>query len=286
MSWFGFGRGRHSYHTRSASHRDERSKAAKEMAAKIAQQKSEEEKQEKAEEQAHETAIALHGFDRSHGPWDVHDSGIPDRAYADLGALKLPEISGMQVRLGVDESQRVMNAVITIGDSSLQLTVLAASRNHPIWNEVRARLSKGQVPRVIEGPFGQEVMVDIPIASGHVVPIRIVGVDGPRWMLRGIFSGAAAQKGSPDYDSMNKLFRSVVVDRGQEPVAPMDMIPLTLPEGLQNTQEESGDENAQSQDDSATQVPSSKPNGPLVKGVNGSQTQNILQRGDLFSEVR
>lgn len=282
MSFFGFGHGRHRNHMNNAKHQGEHAHEHTRIAHKI-----EVENLQKTENQAHQIAVALTGFDRSHGPWDVHDSGIPDRAYADLGALKIPEISGMQVRLGVDEnSQRVMNAIVTIGDSSVQFTVLAASRNRPIWNEVRSRIAIGKAPHVVDGPFGQEVMVDIPLQSGRLVPVRIVGVDGPRWMVRGIFSGGAAQKDSPDYKKMNDLFRSVVVDRGQEPVAPMDIVPLTLPESLQKEEDQEAN-NTQSGTQTATdKVPSSKPNGPLVKGMDASQTQNVLQRGDLFSEVR
>ena len=44
----------------------------------------------------------------------------------------------------------------------------------------------------------------------------IVGVDGPRWMLRGIFSGPAAEDPkSPEAEILNRFFSDIVVDRGE-----------------------------------------------------------------------
>lgn len=40
--------------------------------------------------------------------------------------------------------------------------------------------------------FGTELTLPVVVKGGRKVVTRIVGVDGPRWMLRGIFSGKAA----------------------------------------------------------------------------------------------
>jgi hypothetical protein len=61
-----------------------------------------------------------------------------------------------------------------------------------------------------------------------VTPVRFVGVDGPRWFLRGMLAGAPAQddaQAKPFLDT----FRGVVVVRGSEPLPVRDPVPLRLP---------------------------------------------------------
>ena len=235
---------------------------------------SHEEAEQAFDEQAYQNLV----FDRSNGPWDVDDEDIPDESYIDLGCLKLPHFENTQIRFGVDqETNRVMNVTLTQSGSSLQLTVLAAPRYHGIWNEVRAGINHGEAPHEVDGTFGKEVLLSIPLPTGQEVPTRIVGVDGPRWMLRGIFTGKAAVAGTEDAGAFDKLFRSLVVDRGEEPVAPKDIIALTLP--VVNPQESEGE-------DDEDGIPDARPRGPLSKDEQATQGHNILQRRDMFSEVR
>jgi hypothetical protein len=57
---------------------------------------------------------------------------------------------------------------------------------------------------------------------------RFLGVDGPRWFLRGILSGpAAASAGAAG--ELEEAFRQIVVVRGSEPMPVRDQLPLTLP---------------------------------------------------------
>lgn len=260
MSFFGFGRKRKAKKAEEAEEA-KKAQARTDLSADPAPRESEE---------------------RHHGPWDVSDPSIPDRPYVDLGVLKIPEDQSLQYRLGVDpDSHRVLSVTVTKGGSSLQMSVLAASRNEPLWDTVRERINQGEAPQEVDGVFGKEILVSVPVPSGAIVPTRIVGTDGPRWMLRGIFTGSAAREGGADKKDFDDYYSSVVVDRGQEPVAPMDTIALTMPSAP-----EEDDSEETEQENGAASVPSSCPNGPFVKGQDASQTQNILQRGDLFSEMR
>ena len=70
-------------------------------------------------------------------------------------------------------------------------------------------------PRVPDGAAGKRLA-------------RFVGVDGPRWFLRGVIGGAA----TADVDAaaqVEDLFRSIVVVRGGTPMPPRDLIPLRMP---------------------------------------------------------
>jgi hypothetical protein len=60
----------------------------------------------------------------------------------------------------------------------------------------------------------------------------VVGVDGPRWLLRGTVLGRAAIE--PDAAAqLEDSFRRVIVVRGSEPMAPREPLGLTLPAGAQ-----------------------------------------------------
>ena len=64
-------------------------------------------------------------------------------------------------------------------------------------------------------------------ASG-LRPIRFVGVDGPRWFLRGLFAGAAAADPAAAAP-LEAVLREVVVVRGDHPMPPRDLLELRLP---------------------------------------------------------
>ena len=63
-------------------------------------------------------------------------------------------------------------------------------------------------------------------------PSRMWVAEGPRWLLRGIVYGQAAVEDDPESpvvaDVLN-AFRQVVVRRGDEAMAPGDLLPLTMP---------------------------------------------------------
>jgi hypothetical protein len=65
----------------------------------------------------------------------------------------------------------------------------------------------------------------------------VIGVDGPRWLLRGTLLGRAAvePEAAPP---MEQALRNVVVVRGSEPMAPRESLALRLPAGAQADAEE------------------------------------------------
>ena len=67
---------------------------------------------------------------------------------------------------------------------------------------------------------------------------RFVGVDGPRWFLRGVISGAAVLGDDKAAASVEEVFRTVVVDRGDDPRPPRELLPMTLPADLVAAAEE------------------------------------------------
>lgn len=176
------------------------------------------------------------------GPYDV--SEVPDLgARADLGALRIPVINGMQLRMELDRAtQQITGATIMLpqagGVSSLQLQAFAAPKSSGIWDEIRAEIagSIGNTPGGsaddVPGEFGRELIANIsrsgPDGSLNVRRARFVGHDGPRWFVRGVISGPAAN--DPEAAKvLEDVFRNLVVVRDNTAKPPRDLLPLTLP---------------------------------------------------------
>lgn len=173
------------------------------------------------------------------GPWDISEEPEDGVVRLDFGSLKIPGVEGMDVNLEIEEeSQTVVAITIVIDEGGLQLQAFAAPRNGDYWPEVRGELaagitSSGGVADVVEGSLGQEVRATVPVTNEEGTQetqhVRFVGVDGPRWLLRGVFLGAAAvdERASEVFED---IFTGCVVTRGNQPMAPGEMLPLELPE--------------------------------------------------------
>ncbi len=171
------------------------------------------------------------------GPFDEREANAV-RPYVDLGGVKILPRDGLHLRLEVEEgSKRVVAVALDYAGSTLQIQPFAAPRSTGLWNEIRAQiaeqiLKQGGSTTPKNGPFGPELLAEIPtVASGGDGTTRLarfVGVDGPRWFLRGVIAG----EGALDVTAAAKieeLFRSVVVVRGSTPMPPRDLIPLHMP---------------------------------------------------------
>jgi hypothetical protein len=59
-------------------------------------------------------------------------------------------------------------------------------------------------------------------------PVRFIGVDGPRWFLRAVLSGQSAIDDSAAAPLL-EVVRATVVVRGDEAMAPRELLSLKLP---------------------------------------------------------
>lgn len=171
---------------------------------------------------------------REHGPYDRSEvSDVTDRL--DLGGLLVPGVDGMEMRLELDQSTGDVVAVTChLGESVLQLQAFAAPRTLGIWDDIRDEIAAGienagGSAQVFDGPHGTELAVMMPSGPGQYTPARFVGVDGPRWFLRGFLTGPAATDSTAAAPLLH-LFSEVVVVRGDHAMAPREMLPLRLPE--------------------------------------------------------
>ena len=172
------------------------------------------------------------------GPFDESEAN-PVRPYVDLGGVKVLPREGLHLRLEVEEgTKRVVAIGLDYANSTLQVQPFAAPRTSGLWHEIRAQISdqiarQGGTTTVREGAFGPELLAQIPVAAGEgqagqMRLARFIGVDGPRWFLRGVIAGEAAV--DPAAAALvEDLFRSIVVVRGSTPMPPRDLIPLRMP---------------------------------------------------------
>lgn len=174
------------------------------------------------------------------GPLDISEiQGV--RPYIDFGSLRVPSRDELQMRLEVEESsQRIVAVSMDYQGSSLQLQAFAAPKNEGIWHEIRSQMRQSIVTQGGEieervGSFGPELLAKIPLndesgnRTGHRLA-RFIGVDGPKWFLRGVIGGAALNDARAAAD-IDDLFRSVVVVREDIPLPPKDLLTLTIPGG-------------------------------------------------------
>ena len=180
------------------------------------------------------------GTDSGSGPYDLADVDDPGAggSRVDLGGIWLPGRPGLEVRIEADQTTGEVVAVTAVlGDGALQLQPFAAPRSEGIWDEVRTEIragitAQGGTVDEVTGPLGPELRTRVPARSADgsqtVQPARFVGVDGPRWFLRGVITGGPALDPGTDAELV-ALFRDVVVVRGNDPMAPRDLIPLRLP---------------------------------------------------------
>ncbi len=209
---------------------------------------------------------------RSSGPYDVTEvdsiESTEESPKVDLGSLILTPVPGSELRLQVaEETGEIVSAMLVIEtiveppagasqktqaySSALELGAYAAPRSGGLWAELRDEISRGATEAggtasLGEGPFGIELRRLIPVKTPDgeegYQPSRMWVAEGPRWLLRGIVYGQAAieeDADSPVVADVLAAFRQVIVRRGDEAMAPGDLLPLTMPTNMSQDADES-----------------------------------------------
>ncbi|ADJ44403.1 hypothetical protein AMES_2580 [Amycolatopsis mediterranei S699] len=170
--------------------------------------------------------------DVSDGPFDVtdfDDDGIPR---IDLGSVKVPVPDGSQVQVEMDPEAGGVRAVHVVTEQG-QITVsaYAAPRSGGLWREVSSELADqlradGAKVTIGRGVWGLEISAII----GDVA-LRFVGVDRPRWMLRGVIAGPQSEAAGA-VEVLREIVRRTIVDRGDAPMPVRTPLTITLPEAV------------------------------------------------------
>jgi hypothetical protein len=182
------------------------------------------------------------------GPWDAGES-YPERERVDLGSVQVPVGPDYEIQL-VMADQHGAWVTVRHGQSEVQIQAFAAARRGALWDDVRGEIADevhraGGESEERAGSFGIELVARVPAEPGQAVTgeaeagvaeaadegfrlVRFVGIDGPRWFLRGLFTGPAAVGGAAA-SALEDVLRDVVVVRGEHPVPPREILELRLP---------------------------------------------------------
>jgi hypothetical protein len=176
----------------------------------------------------------------SRGPHDIADVDVENDGVdrVDLGGMLIAPAPGLELRLQVDEATGVVQSVMVAGaDGAVELRAFASSRGGEMWDDVRRQIAsdtaqRGGTASEREGTWGTELTCQVQVTTpeGRVgrQDSRVVGVQGPRWLLRATFLGKPAT--SPETAAAYEgVVSDVVVRRGSVAMAPGDALPLTLP---------------------------------------------------------
>lgn len=169
-----------------------------------------------------------------YGPYDIADAPAAERV--DFGSLKIPPVPGVEIRFQTNQvDDTVQQVTLVAAGGALQLGVFAAPRSEGIWDEVRAEImaslkKDGVVARETPGVYGTELRARVSTPDGPT-DVRFVGVDGPRWMVRGVYQGRAAVEPAAA-EPLDECMRGLVVDRGREAMPERDPLPLRMPKEI------------------------------------------------------
>jgi hypothetical protein len=169
------------------------------------------------------------------GPWDAGEP-FPRQPRVDLGSLLVPVGPEHEIELVMAE-QRGAWVTVRYRESEVQIQAFAAPRRGALWDDLRAEIAADVQTAAgrsqeSEGPFGIELLAEVPLEPGQPASgmqlVRFVGIDGPRWCVRGLFTGPAAG-GGDQAGLLDEVLRDVVVVRGEHPVPPREILELRPP---------------------------------------------------------
>lgn len=168
------------------------------------------------------------------GPFDEADAPDDDIPRVDLGALRVPIVDGVELRLEVNEAGELGQVLLVEGANIMQIGAFAAPKSSGIWDEVRAEIlgsitTAGGAAEEVEGLYGIELAAQIPTGTpGELAPARFLGIDRSRWFVRALLSGPAAL--DPDAAALLlSVLAGTVVVRGADAMPIRDPLPLKLP---------------------------------------------------------
>ena len=179
---------------------------------------------------------------RADGPWDSSEKDVSNEpAYLDFGSLLIRGRTGFNLQMPADDDQGTIGSIVLVTEhSGLELRAFADARSGGLWDDVRSDLlAEAQnlqaETEAVDGPFGPELRIQVPVTlpdgESGFQPSRILGIEGPRWMLRATFLGQEALE--PDDNSvLMQALHEVVVRRGDEPKAPRAPLLISIADDL------------------------------------------------------
>ncbi|MFC8505302.1 DUF3710 domain-containing protein [Streptomyces sp. NPDC057411] len=136
------------------------------------------------------------------GPWDVEEAHRAPGPQRDFGGLRVLLEEGVQIH-PMHAGGHVVAVTLVKGRTAIQLQ--AFSSPPETWESIREQMlrtlrTQGSTAGEWVGPAGVEIRAVASMTSSSGPQgrkdLRIIGYDGPGWVLRGIVSGAGAAQES------------------------------------------------------------------------------------------
>lgn len=182
-------------------------------------------------------AVAHDAINGEMGPYDGDSVDIAEFNFEDfsvglldLGSMRIPLPKGSQVQVEMGQDGPRMLHILT-PHGRMTPVAFAAPRTPGQWAEsaediVQGLEADGFAAHPEDGPWGSEI-----VGSSDKGGIRIIGVEGPRWMYRLTLAAPAGKE-----EELAKLGREVVartfIYRGEEPILAGSSLPVMLPQQL------------------------------------------------------
>ncbi len=196
----------------------------------------------------------------STGPFDgdaveIEDFDFSDFSTAtlDLGSMRipLPQDSQVQVEMG-DQGPKMVHIVTRHG--RITPVAFAAPRTGGLWEEsaeeiIEGMRSEGMPVTQEQGPWGKEI-----VGTGSNGVIRIIGVEGPRWLYRVTLAAPTGMEAQLAELGRETVARSFVY-RGEDPVLAGNSLPVTLPAQLAQQVQQAVEERARQAQGGAEEAP-------------------------------
>ncbi|MDO4910785.1 MAG: DUF3710 domain-containing protein [Corynebacterium sp.] len=211
-----------------------RKKKSKEQVEEVKPSATTEEVQTSPAEPAASSTVPGDGpsgpYDSADVDLDTYDFSDYGEGALDLGSLFIPMPFGSDVQIEVGpQGPRLIHIRTPFG--RITPVAFSAPRKTGQWREslvnLRAQLrEEGFEVTQVDGEFGPEVLGKMGENT-----LRILGIDGPRWMLR-FTTLAVGGKEEEMLAAAYEMARRTVVRRDDSPLAPGQGLPVILPDAL------------------------------------------------------
>lgn len=169
-------------------------------------------------------------FDGDQVDYSTFDYSDFAKSGLDLGSLRVPvpHSGEVQVEMG-PKGPQMIHILTPFG--RLTPVALAAPRSGRQWEENIPEITKGMSADGLEVRQGQSLWGTELVGTMKAGTMRVVGVDGPRWMLRMTLAGPADkadQLAELAYEVISRTF----VYRGDDPLPAGQALPVTIPAAM------------------------------------------------------
>ncbi|WKD57538.1 hypothetical protein CAPI_04900 [Corynebacterium capitovis DSM 44611] len=193
-------------------------------------------------------------FDGDAVDFEEFDFSDFSQVVLDLGSMKIPLPTDSQVQVEMGEAGPKMVHIVTRHGRATPVA-FASPRTGGLWEESSTEIAEGMrnegMPVSFEtGPWGREV-----VGTGTNGVIRIIGVEGPRWLYRVTLAAPSGSEAALAEIGRQIVARSFVY-RGSEPILAGNSLPVVLPQQLAaQVQQAVAQRNAQVQQNSGAGQP-------------------------------